>query len=187
MASTLTLKMNCEQCGERTWHDEMVETDHGLICGLCDQLPVYSDECRNALILIQRIFRKHLAAAAEPCFHCERLTLTRHAYEGGLICGDCLDEFMIARMEDEWDRACPGCGYDECRCDDDDGWCEKCEGAHGCFCAEQEEDARLARHRRVCGFPDCEGGCGTLDCGCVDKCKCEGWWATFDTWSWDPE
>ncbi len=187
MAAMRFQRAPCELCRAMTWRDRMVEADEGLICELCNELPPYSDERYQALVLIQRAFRQHLATAAKPCFQCERLTLTRHEYEGGLICGDCLDEFMIQRLEDELDRACPYCEHEPCRCEDDDGWCDKCEGPHGCVCAEEEEDARLTRHRRACGFPDCEGGCGTLDCGCVDKCKCEGWWAAFDTWSWEPE
>lgn len=28
-----------------------------------------------------------------------------------------------------------------------------------------------------CHYPNCDGGCGVLDCGCIDVCRCRNdWW-----------
>jgi hypothetical protein len=85
------------------------------------------------------------------------MTLTRHEFEGGLLCTDCHSELADHRDDCEHDEPEP---------------CEDCNNPYECVCAEQKADARLIRHRRICGFVDCEGDCGTLDCGCIDKCKC---------------
>jgi hypothetical protein len=176
MASVRFKEATCDLCGCSSWKDEMIERTEGFCCVNCSELPPYSDDLYTALVLIQRAVKKYLAARTKPCFNCETMTFHLYSYHGGEVCGDCYDDLREHERRDE----CPGCGHEACCCEDDDGWCEKCEGAHGCVCAEQEEDARLARHRRICGFPDCEGGCGTLDCGCIDKCKCDGWWVGLD-------
>lgn len=172
MASTRSEEMNCWICNYLTSTDEMVERKGFFYCDLCARLPPYSEPLFKAIVGFQGLFRAYFKAKASPCFNCEIPTLHLHDYEGGKVCGECYEDLHV--REHEHEHECSGCGRVDCWCDA--AWCEKCEGQWGCVCAEQEEDARLIRHRRICGFPDCEGGCGTLDCGCVDKCKCEGWW-----------
>lgn len=167
MESTRFQQASCDLCGFYTWKDHMEHRDEGLLCYDCAQLPPYSDELYNALVLIQRLFRKHFEQAAQPCFNCERRTLKRYEFEGGLVCSECLDELSNHDHDHEHEHD------DE---PEDEGPCEECGNPHECVCAELREDAYLARHRRICGLPDCDGGCGALDCGCIDKCKCDDRW-----------
>ena len=161
----------CYICDHYTYAAYMEKREDGnFYCDRCAFIPPYSDALWNGLVGFQRLFRAYFAAKAKPCFNCEKLVLHLHDYKGGQICTECLEEDIDRRREE---LECRCCYSDPCCCgQESDGWCEKCEGQYGCVCAEQEEDARLFRHRRICGFPDCQGDCGTLDCGCIDKCKC---------------
>jgi len=57
------------------------------------------------------------------------------------------------------------------------------EGYHGGGYSSDHDDeghygGGLHRHdegenRCPCGFDGCEGDCGTLDCGCIDVCRCD--------------
>ena len=162
----------CYICDHYTYTAYMEERDGVFYCDRCATLPPYSDALYNGLVAFQRLFRAHFAAKAKPCGNCKKPCLKTHDYytDKPPICAECLEEELDAERRE---RECPGCGYETCHCDDGSWWCDKCEGSWGCTCAEQEEDARLRRHRRICGFPDCDGDCGTLDCGCIDKCKCD--------------
>ncbi len=171
MASTQFEVMNCWICNYHTAAEEMEERNGFFYCDRCARLPPYSEPLFKAIVDFQGLFRAYFKAKAKPCFNCEAPSLHLHDYEGGKVCGDCYDELSEREEEERGDRECSGCGRVDCWCDA--AWCEKCEGQHGCICAELEEDARLIRHRRVCGFPDCEGDCGTLECGCIDKCRCD--------------
>jgi hypothetical protein len=166
----MSSRIACALCGQHHWEDSMTEREGALHCEMCAALPPYSDALYNAIVGFQRLFKQYFKKKAHQCFNCEMPSLTLYEFQGGKVCGGCYDD--LHEREQEEHRDCPGCGHYPCRCEDDGGWCENCECPHGCVCAEQEEDARLRRHRKICGFPDCEGGCGTLDCGCVDKCKC---------------
>ncbi len=172
MASTIPpykkfQQLPCDLCDAYTWRDYMTEREDGIYCEKCAALPPYSDALYNAIVLFQRLFRAHFKAKAEPCYMCLRPCLELHGFHDGRVCKHCYDELAL-------ERECPICFNDPCRCEEGDGWCEKCEGEWGCVCVEgAEEVARIYLHRRVCGDHQCDGGCGTLDCGCVDKCKCE--------------
>lgn len=164
---------NCYICDYYTWTDNMEEREEGIFyCERCASLPPYSDKLYNALVAFQHLFRAYFAKKAKACGDCKCLTLKTYDYykDKEPICYECLHD---ALDEERQKMECPGCYENPCRCDDGSWWCDKCEGSWGCVCAEQEEDARLRRHRRICGFPACEGDCGTLDCGCIDKCKCD--------------
>ena len=160
----------CYICDHYTYAAYMEEKEDGhFYCDRCAFIPPYSDALWNGLVAFQRLFRAYFGKKAKPCFNCEKLVLHLHHYKGGQICTECLEEDIDRRREE---LECRCCYHDPCRCEDDAGPCEDCGNPYECVCLEQEEDARLARHRRICGFPDCDGGCGTLDCGCIDKCKC---------------
>lgn len=167
MATTRFQKANCDLCGCYTWKDSLEMREEGLACYACVKLPPYSDELYRGLVNLQRLFRKHFEEAAKPCHNCEKKTLTLHEFQDGLICEECEHELNPPP------ETCDDCGYEHCHCDENGGPCEECGNPHECVCAEHQEDARLVRHRRICGFADCEGDCGTLDCGCIDKCKCD--------------
>jgi hypothetical protein len=168
MASTKYQEANCDICGWHTWKADLQECFEGFVCWQCARLPACTDEIYQGLVRIQRLFRKHRAAASKPCFHCEKPTLTRYEFEGGLVCENCHYE-LADRRHDEHCH-CDDCEHEDER--DEPEPCEDCNNPYECVCAEQKADARLIRHRRICGFADCEGDCGTLDCGCIDKCKC---------------
>lgn len=160
----------CYICDHYTYTEYMEERDGVFYCDRCAKLPPYSDELYYGIVGLQRLFRAHFAAKAKPCGTCKKPCLKRHDYytDRQPICTECLDEALDElRREQE----CPCCYNDPCRCDDGSGWCDECEGQWGCVCAEQEEDARLRRHRRACGDKHCDGDCGTLDCGCIDVCR----------------
>lgn len=160
----------CYICDHYTYTEYMEERDGVFYCDRCAKLPSYSDELYNGLVAFQRLFRAHFAAKAKPCGSCKKPCLKTHDYytDKAPICGRCLDD---ALYEERQALECPGCGYENCHCDDGSGYCSECEGTWGCICAEQKEDAHLIRHRRICGMPACEGDCGTLDCGCIDVCR----------------
>lgn len=164
MATTRFQKANCDLCGCHTWRDSLEQREDGLYCYNCAKLPPYSDKLFNAIVAIQQLFRKYFEATALPCFNCEKKTLCLYEFHGGHVCDECERE-LSSQHEHEHD--------DE---PDDEGPCEECGNPHECVCAELREDAYLTRHRRICGLPDCDGGCGALDCGCIDKCKCHDDW-----------
>jgi hypothetical protein len=203
-------RVPCYICDHYNYAACMEEREDGnFYCDRCVDLPPYSDRLWDALVAIQRTFRARFEREAVVCPCCSKKTLKLRLFRDPLpppppppkplperfswmavppprtyprepICANCIYEI---EEEEREERECPGCGFEDCRCDDGSGWCEKCEGPHGCVCAEQEEDARLVRHRRMCRIPDCDGNCGTLPCGCTDFCKkhCEdAWWADDD-------
>lgn len=176
MATVRFQQASCDLCGCTTYKDEMLERDEGLYCKDCGTLPPYSDRLYDALVLIQRLFKARFYTTAKPCMNCERKTLRLRECYGGQVCTECHEDLTEWEHEhEEEEHECQCCYFNPCRCDDS-GPCEECGNPYECVCAELREDAYLARHRRICGHADCDGGCGVLDCGCIDKCKCNDHW-----------
>ncbi len=166
----------CYICDHYTYAAYMEKREDGnFYCDRCAFIPPYSDALYNGLVGFQRLFRAYFAAKAKVCGKCGNSHLHLHEFRKYMspICSSCMeDEIDEMREQYEGERECSTCYHHPCRCEDDAGPCEDCGNPYECICLEQKEDARLFRHRRICGFPDCDGGCGTLDCGCIDKCKC---------------
>lgn len=162
-------KVCCDLCGLDNWFGYMTQRDDGIYCEQCAALPPYSDKLYNAIVALQRLFRAHYQKAAKPCANCGHNFLYLHDFrtDMGPICYYCiedeLEEIREQYQQDEEDNN--SCGYDE------PGPCEDCGNPYECVCLELKEDAYLKRHRRVCGDKTCDGGCGTLDCGCIDVCR----------------
>lgn len=174
MSSNVFTQSPCVLCSQSHWDAHMTERSDGLYCEPCASLPPYSDGLFSAIVSFQELFRTYFKARAKQCFNCEKFTLTLHEFEGGLVCEHCEEELTPpSDEEEEEEEGCDHCGHALCHCDDGGGSCEECGNPYECVCAELKEDAYLARHRRICGLPDCDGTCGTMDCGCVDKCKCD--------------
>lgn len=170
-------KCECYICGNEYWYGNMVEKNGNPHCEMCASLPPYSDALYWGIVGFQKLFRAFFSKNAKICASCHEphLGLKDFRKDIGPICERCVQE-EIDHIRQELE--CPGCGYEQCHCYEDEGICEECGNPHECVCLELKEDARLARHRRTCGLPDCDGDCGTLACGCIDKCK--GCWMDDD-------
>jgi hypothetical protein len=156
-------RTTCHICDHYTYAAYMEQREDGnFYCDRCAFIPPYSDALYNGLVAFQRLFRAHFAAKAKPCGKCgtSSLFLRDFRTDMGPLCPSCVDE-EIDDMREEYEREHDG---------HDEDPCEDC-GQYDCVCAELKEDARLARHRRICGISTCEGDCGTLDCGCIDVCR----------------
>jgi hypothetical protein len=168
---------NCYICDYYTYTSDMEER-HGLFyCNRCAFIPPYSNVLYNGIVGLQRLFRAYFAAKAKPCGKCgySSIRLEEFRTDMGPLCRYCVEE-EICEMRREYEddeEECSDCGYQACHCHDheDEGPCEDCGNPYECVCAEQLEDAHLARHRRACGDPKCDGKCGTLLCGCIDVCR----------------
>lgn len=160
----------CDLCGFYTYKSYMTEREDGLFCPKCAELPPYSDALYDAILALQGLFRKHFEKRAKPCGKCEKPSLKRTDFlkDCEPICECCLED-ELDKIREEMD--CRYCDSHPCRCDEDDGWCSDCEGQWGCVCIEQKVEASLMRHQRICGDKNCDGTCGTLDCGCIDVCR----------------
>ena len=167
----------CYICEQYTYIEGMEKHQDGHnYCGRCSFIPPYSDALYNAIVGVQRLFRSYYEKKAKPCGRCGGSFLHLQEFHAGLppICQYCVDEEIEEmRQEYEEERECPHCYNDPCRCEEDDGPCEDCGNPWQCVCLEQVEEAELKRHRRICGDRHCDGSCGTLSCGCIDKCKCD--------------
>jgi hypothetical protein len=171
-------RSSCYICDEYTYAAYMKQHEDGHIyCDKCAFIPPYSDALYNGIIGLQRLFRTYFAAKAKPCGKCgtPSMRLREFRTDMGPLCHYCVEEEIdVMRREYEDDRdECSDCGYQACHCydHDDEGPCEDCGNPYECVCLEQQEDARLARHRRVCGDLRCDGDCGVLNCGCIDVCR----------------
>jgi hypothetical protein len=170
---------NCYICEYFTYAAYMEEREDGhFYCENCAFIPPYSHTLYNAIVGLQRLFRAYFEKKAKPCGSCDYLTI--HLSPSLLVgkapvCKYCADEelYEMRREYEDDHEECSDCGYQVCHCHDheDEGPCEDCGNPYECVCLEQVEDARLARHRRVCGDKECDGSCGTLDCGCIDVCR----------------
>ena len=159
----------CVVCNEKNYCSYMEEKEDGFYCEGCAALPAFSEKLYKAVLSFQRLFRAHLAAKSVPCPSCSKecLALYESYPDLGPICRSCCEE-------EQEKRQCSYCYEERCRCDDGEGWCEKCESPFGnCICAElkYEHELELTRGIHHCGDALCKWNCGILRCGCIDICR----------------
>ena len=148
------------------WYD-LTDYRPGMKCELCKTtvrksiFPQVLDAC-NHIFCAKCIHEHHIVAGKKQCPTCAAFIRPDDAPG---YCRECGDAPCSCR-----DDCCPGCGYHNCHCDQDDR-----ESYYDPYDRDEPDCP--------CGS-GCPGDCGTLSCGCIDVCRgrCDSDYGYFGGW-----